>query len=648
MSLYGALFAGVSALGAQSQAIGMISDNIANVNTTGYKRSDAAFSTLVTRQGRSTAYAPGAVKANTLARIDQQGILQQSKSGTDIAVSGNGFFVVKNSINDTMQEPLYTRAGSFSENSQGYLVNSAGKYLFGWPMDQDGNIPASSGDVSSLVPVDVGFMNSVTRPTTRAEASINLNMKQAPYTYPLSGSEVPNFPRAFKVYDSLGDGHDLTMKFYKITSPTATMTGTTNISGVTNLFNSVNALGATATRVSPVTIGTDLGTSSPTLADGDTFILKMNGETATITLTRNMTAADVANAINSSFSGMPASEAGGVLTLNATSTIQVSQGGTQPASQVALSALGLGFGTTMRDPQTFTLQVGAAPALTVTINDGDSAADLVNKINALDGINAQFDANNNIVVAADNASQNLIVGGVGGAGQVSVAGFAVLGFSATTYTPPAAPNMLVDMEDVPMAQNWWHVQFVGPDGTVFTEGAVNFKGDGTLNSLDDPATIDLANIDWGNGAEPQTISMDLSALTQYAGSYDVGYLEQNGAALGLRTGIVIDNDGIVIARFSNGETAQLYKLPLATFANANGLIGLNGNVFQQSTESGEYNLREAGTGSAGIIESGALESSNVDLADEFSKMIVTQRAYSAGTKVITTTDSMLEELLRLR
>ncbi|HEY1095610.1 MAG TPA: flagellar hook-basal body complex protein, partial [Alphaproteobacteria bacterium] len=80
----------------------------------------------------------------------------------------------------------------------------------------------------------------------------------------------------------------------------------------------------------------------------------------------------------------------------------------------------------------------------------------------------------------------------------------------------------------------------------------------------------------------------------------------------------------------------------------NGLIGLNGNVFQQSTESGEYNLREAGTGSAGVIESSALEASNVDLADEFSKMIITQRAYSAGTKVITTTDDMLSELLQLR
>jgi flagellar hook protein FlgE len=649
MSLYGALFAGVSALSAQSQSIGMISDNIANVNTAGYKRTEASFSTLVTRQGKSTAYAPGAVKANTLARIDQQGILQQSKSSTDIAISGSGFFVVKSSINDGLQEPLYTRAGGFSEDSQGYLVNAAGKYLFGWPLDQDGNVPASSGDISSMVPVDVGLMNSVTRPTTRAEAAINLNAKEAPYTYPLSGTEQANYPRGFKVYDSLGAGHDITMKFYKIASPTATMTGTTDIKNYTDLFNNISSIGATATATSTVTIGTNLGTTSAALNDGDTFVIKMDGETATITVTESMTPTQFAAAINAAFSGTPATNTSGVISLTASTPIEIKQGGSQPMSAAVLNDLGLSYGTTMRSPKTFTLQVGTATVQTVTINDGDSSADLVNKINALDGISAMFDASNHMIVSADTAGQDLIVGGVGGsAPEISTAGFSALGFSESTFNPPVSPTLLVEQDDVPLPQNWWHMQFVSEDGTIMNEGAINFRGDGSLNAQDDPATLNLASIDWGNGSDAQDISVDVSALTQYSGSYNVSFLEQNGAELGLRTGIAIDRDGTVVARFSNGETASLYKLPLATFANVNGLIGLNGNVFQQSTESGEYNLREAGTGSAGVIESSALEASNVDLADEFSKMIVTQRAYSAGTKVITTTDDMLDELLRLR
>ena len=110
----------------------------------------------------------------------------------------------------------------------------------------------------------------------------------------------------------------------------------------------------------------------------------------------------------------------------------------------------------------------------------------------------------------------------------------------------------------------------------------------------------------------------------------------------------MSKEGVVTARFSNGETTDIYKIALATFANVNGLTSQNGNSYLQSTESGEYNLREAGSGSAGSIESAKLEASNVDLAEEFSKMIITQRAYSAGTKVINTADQMLEELLRLR
>src|SRR4051812_5054153 len=129
MSLYGALFSGVSALSAQSQSMSMISDNIANVNTVGYKRSEAAFSSLVTAQSSSTAYASGAVRASTLQQINQQGVLQQSTSATDFALSGNGFFVVKSSVNDGLQEAQYTRAGQFSENDKGYLVSPSGSYL---------------------------------------------------------------------------------------------------------------------------------------------------------------------------------------------------------------------------------------------------------------------------------------------------------------------------------------------------------------------------------------------------------------------------------------------------------------------------------------------------------------------------------------
>ena len=160
--------------------------------------------------------------------------------------------------------------------------------------------------------------------------------------------------------------------------------------------------------------------------------------------------------------------------------------------------------------------------------------------------------------------------------------------------------------------------------------------------------LELSQIDWGNGSEPQNIDIDIERFSQFSGNYDVIFSDQNGAELGLRTGVEITREGVVVARFSNGATADLYKVPLATFANANGLTEVSGTAYSENEMSGEENLREAGMGGAGFLESSTVESSNVDLADEFAKLIVSQRAFSANTRVINTVDQMTEDLLRLR
>ena len=119
MGLFGSLFTGVSSLFAQSQATAIVSNNIANISTIGYKRSEASFNSLVTTESRLSQYSPGTVSVGRTQRVDQQGSIQQTSSATDAAISGNGFFPVKRST-DFGQEFLYTRAGQFSEDSQGY------------------------------------------------------------------------------------------------------------------------------------------------------------------------------------------------------------------------------------------------------------------------------------------------------------------------------------------------------------------------------------------------------------------------------------------------------------------------------------------------------------------------------------------------
>ena len=126
MSLYGALFTGVSGLSAQSNAMGIISDNIANVNTIGYKKIESRFSSLVTKETTLTTHSPGGVRSLPYFRVDQQGLLQGSTSGTDLAIAGDGMFVVQEQAQATLGSSyLFTRAGSFNPDNEGNLVNAA-------------------------------------------------------------------------------------------------------------------------------------------------------------------------------------------------------------------------------------------------------------------------------------------------------------------------------------------------------------------------------------------------------------------------------------------------------------------------------------------------------------------------------------------
>ncbi|MEZ0261943.1 MAG: flagellar hook protein FlgE [Alphaproteobacteria bacterium] len=546
MSVFGSLFTAASGLQAQSQSMGMISNNIANVSTVGYKRTDAAFSSLVTNETRSVLYSPGSVRVTQNARIDQQGILQQSSSATDIGMSGDGFFVVKRDPTDPDAETLYTRAGSFSEDAEGILRNTAGFYLFGWPLDQNGALPANSANISSLVPIDFGTIGNAVNPTTEASMSLNLSASQAISTYPVSPGFTPDFTRDITVYDSLGTEQALTLNFKHVESPGAIAVGTADLSGVTG---------------------------------------PLNGQ--------------------------------------------------------------LGFTNT----DTFDITVGATGPTTITL-DGDMGK-LLSDINAIVDVNgnqvafASLDANGFLTIKGRNIADNVdLVDGSGGplAGGLQLA--------PATYTPNATPpNLLAAPSDPNNTEGWWHVEFVTASGTVVSSGEINFDSNGQLNATPDgngQVLNSITGIDWLNGSATQDIDFDLADLTQFSSTYNVISSSQNGSSLGQRTGISIDDDGYVTAQFSNGQSQRVYKLSLATFANANGLDPLTGNVFRESDTSGAFNLREAGTGGAGDIQGGALEQANVDLAEEFSKMIITQRAYSANTKVITTADQMTAELLQIR
>jgi flagellar hook protein FlgE len=137
-------------------------------------------------------------------------------------------------------------------------------------------------------------------------------------------------------------------------------------------------------------------------------------------------------------------------------------------------------------------------------------------------------------------------------------------------------------------------------------------------------------------------------MTQYDSTSTLISSSVNGAVFGNVEGVDIGEDGVVTAQFDNGLIKDVFKLPLATFQNPNGLERRNGNAFIESDQSGTFSLQQAGTGGAGKFSPSTLEASTVDLANEFTDMITTQRAYSASTKIITTADEMLTELNRVK
>lgn len=219
MSLYSALYAGVSGLSAQASAMATVADNITNINTVGYKGVEAQFRSLVTDGTASSNYSAGGVAAAPHALISKQGLLQASSSSTDLGIDGAGFFVTRSGTG-TSDGVSFTRAGSFRPDEEGYLRNSAGYYLQGWALDNGGNY-VNTGNLSALSPVRVGELTGTATPTTKVQMRANLQSTTADYTGTYAagdmatGTVTPAFSRSMKVYDAQGGAHRLNFAFLK-------------------------------------------------------------------------------------------------------------------------------------------------------------------------------------------------------------------------------------------------------------------------------------------------------------------------------------------------------------------------------------------------------------------------------------------------
>ncbi|WP_026261434.1 flagellar hook protein FlgE [Kiloniella laminariae] len=553
MSIYGALYSGVSGLSAQSNAMGMISDNISNVNTIGYKGVSARFSTLVAQSASQTKYSPGGVRSAPLRNVDKQGQLQATAAATDLAVAGNGFFVVSDRPNaGTNTQYLFTRAGSFRPDASGDLVNAGGYYLQGWPITAGSTPPTSAATTAGLATVNISNLNGAARPTTNLELGLNL---------PSTGA-VP--------------------------------VASTGITMQANL-SSTALVGATETV--------------------STVVYDSLGNAQTTSFLWTKTAAD-------QWSVTPQNP-----TINGVASGTVAGG---PYTVDFSPATGLPIAPVPAVTPNYTWNSGAAASpLTVDIGSAGST-------NRMTQIGTVF-----------NATQILQVGGTAPAEHTAtVQVFDDLG---------NAHNM--DLLFRKTGSNTWEMFPQNPTLNGTSSGTVTPAIRTITFASGRPATITMPDLQiaWNPaiGAAASTIALDpgtigqADGITQFSGNFVVTQIEQDGVTFGNFRGVSISDEGIVTALFDNGEQLDISQLPLALFPNPNGLEGRTGNAFSPTSESGNFLLNRPKIGGAGLLASASLEASNIDLAEEFTNMIVTQRAYSASAKIITTADEMLDELIRI-
>lgn len=289
MSLYGALMIGVSALDAFSNALSTTSSNIANVNTIGYKTGQARFSTLLAASmGEGDMSSAGVISSET-SNITQQGLLQTASSPTDLAVSGDGFFMVSANLNrvnanvGSTNGLYYTRAGDFNPDANGNLANSAGYYLMGYAVNADGSVSPGT----PLSGINVTNLTGKAEPTSNMSIQANLQASTDIYggdpVYTagmMSDSEIsPNFTQTINVYDSQGGSQPVTISWLKTDANTwqyeVSYAGdTSKITGINSTYPALLASG-TMTFKTDGTLGGVASTDGVSTTSGGTLSLNI-------------------------------------------------------------------------------------------------------------------------------------------------------------------------------------------------------------------------------------------------------------------------------------------------------------------------------------------------------------------------------------
>jgi flagellar hook protein FlgE len=670
MGIFDALNTAVTGLTAQSFALQNISGNIANSQTTAFKGTSTEFENLLSQQAAPGHETSGSVLASSASTITVQGDIQATSVGTNMAVNGDGFFVVQRPTGFTGGTPsfngvnLYTRRGDF-QVQDGYLVNGSGYYLMGVPID-----PKTGNPVGS-VPQLLQFQNNFLPAAATSQVDYGANLP----TNPTTQNTNPNVPNS-----DLMNPNDFISNPLNVNAQPAKLNGTGAALAAdvpASVTGTVDASGYSAAAagnivIDGVTIPVALNDTSATIAANITasaagVTATVNGVTGFVTLTGKDagTTIDVTGGTPAILAGMGINVASTPPVTNLLTQNAVAQGETlvvqfaPPPPGAPLTATTITFGT---NPGQIASMAAVNTALSTTLNGGSGT------------INAQGD----ITLTAGNLTNSIAISGtvtpsvfglqhtsalppsktVIGSDNATFLNESVGGGAITAYDNAGSPANIqfrwakTDSANIgPGHADTWNLFYATNTSATGTQTAwvnvgTNFTF-GANGALSPPITsVTLPNVSV-NGVTVGSVQLQFGSggLTQFAdtnGVVNVNLLQQNGYAAGKLQTLGVSDKGRITGAYSNGQTVDLASVTLAAFSGESFLQSVTGGAYGQTDASGVpvYNA-------TGSITPSSLEGSNTDIADEFTKMIVTQQAYSANARVITTSNQMLQVAMNM-
>jgi flagellar hook protein FlgE len=606
MGIFGALTTSVAGMRAQSFALENISGNIANSQTTAFKRIDTSFLDLIPQTGVNRQLA-GSVTAMSRSTNNVQGDVQAAQVATFMAINGDGFFSVQKPGGFSDNAPVfdgvdrYTRRGDFQLDKSGFLVNGAGYYLMGIPVDP------TTGNLVGSTPQVLQFQSDFlpAQQTTKVDYRANLA------SYPLTTA------------------HDTAVVGSELLRPSSFSAG----------HNPV-ALGTPAPAYADATVTGSQQSNKLAAPAPITASTLLSGLAGTDSITTDFTAADVltVNGININFNsggGTTGSATAGTLDIDVTT-------GTVGDIMAAIQAI-TGVAPTISAAGAITLHTGTVADL--TISSTNTAA-----LGALG--------------FASPTTQVRAGGGTPGTGQVigndlqSFLDESIAGGAVTAFDVAGSPVNLqfrwakVDSTSLGGGHtDRWNLFYQvdsGATGTAVAWQNVNtnftFGANGQMNPPIVSITLNTPII---NGVTLGDVAINFGAggLTQFAdanGNVQVNQVQQDGFPAGQLQSVSVSDRGRIVGNYSNGRNLDLAEIQLASFNGPNFLKRVDGGAFEVTDQSGP-----ALTNASGRIVGSSLEGSNTDIGDEFTKLIVTQQAYSANTRVITTSNQMVQDLLNM-